>query len=128
LLAHNEWDPAARRPVPKIIYSFGREDQLDKEAIGRLVASLSRLLEPGGALAAAADSGLAPALWWRARARRAVAAAGDREDRGRARLLGAGRPRDAAAAERVLFGLVASRALAASSKLAASQRPRIHGR
>src|SRR5262249_35466109 len=34
---------------------------------------------------------------------------------------GRGRPRDAAAAERVLFGLVANRALAPSSKLAASE-------
>ena len=57
-LAHNEWDVAARRSVPKIVYSFGREDQLDKDAVRRLVASLSRLLEPGEALAAAADAGL----------------------------------------------------------------------
>ncbi len=48
-LAHNQWDPAARRSVPKIVYSFGREDQLDKDAIRRLVTSLSRLLEPGDA-------------------------------------------------------------------------------
>ena len=34
---------------------------------------------------------------------------------------GRGRPRDAAAAERVLFGLVANRALAPSSKLAAAE-------
>jgi hypothetical protein len=29
--------------VPKVIYGFGREDQLDKDAVRRLVASLSRL-------------------------------------------------------------------------------------
>ena len=46
-LAHNEWDAAKGRSVPKVIYGFGREDQLDKEAVRRLVASLSRLLEPG---------------------------------------------------------------------------------
>jgi hypothetical protein len=45
------------RSVPKVIYGFGREDQLDKEAVGRLVASLSRLLEPGD-LPAAAGEGL----------------------------------------------------------------------
>ena len=50
-----------------------------------------------------------------------MAAAGDREDPGRARLIRAGPARDAAAAERVLFGLVANRALAPSSKLAASE-------
>ena len=57
-LAHNEWDAAARRSVPKIVYSFGREDQLDTTAIRRLVASLSRLLEPGDALAASASGEL----------------------------------------------------------------------
>jgi hypothetical protein len=45
--AHNEWDAARVRSVPRVIYGFGREDQLDKEAVRRLVASLSRLLEPG---------------------------------------------------------------------------------
>jgi hypothetical protein len=44
--AHNEWDPARGRSVPRVIYGFGREDQLDTEAVRRLVASLSRLLEP----------------------------------------------------------------------------------
>ena len=31
-LAHNKWDAAARRSVPRPVYSFGREDQLDKDA------------------------------------------------------------------------------------------------
>src|SRR5712691_7088686 len=29
-LAHNEWDGAASRSVPKVLYSFGREDTLDR--------------------------------------------------------------------------------------------------
>src|SRR5260370_8392676 len=58
-LAHNEWDAAARRSAPKLLYSFGREDQLDKDAVRRLVASLSKLLDPGDALAATAGSDLA---------------------------------------------------------------------
>ena len=37
-LAHNEWDPGKGWSVPKVIYGFGREDQLDKEAVRRLVA------------------------------------------------------------------------------------------
>ena len=57
-LAHNEWDAAARRSVPKIVYSFGREDQLDTDAIRRLVTALSRLLSPADALAATADGDL----------------------------------------------------------------------
>ena len=57
-LAHNEWDAAARRSVPKLLYSFGREDQLDKDAVRRLVASLARLLDPAGAPAATAGGEL----------------------------------------------------------------------
>src|SRR5215470_13498209 len=124
-LAHNEWDAAVRQSVPKVIYSFGREDQLDKDAIRRLVASLSRLLEPGAAPTATADGELAfaesrpyggayvlDALWHRLGIGKILA---------RLASSGRGRPRDAAAAERVLFGLVASRALVPSSKLAAAE-------
>ena len=50
-----------------------------------------------------------------------MAPARHREDPGQPRRLGPGQPRDAAAAERVLFGLVANRALAPSSKLAAAE-------
>jgi hypothetical protein len=124
-LAHNQWDAAARRSVPKIVYSFGREDQLDKDAIRRLMASLTRLLEPGGTLTAPAGDGLAftesrpyggayvlDALWQRLGIGKILAGLATS---------GRGRPRDAAATERVLFGLVANRALAPSSKLAASE-------
>ena len=55
-LAHNQWDPAAGRSVPRVLYSFGREDALDRAAIRRLVASLSKLLDPADALAATAGS------------------------------------------------------------------------
>ena len=51
-LAHNEWDPAAGVSRTKVLYSFGREDQLDRAAVQRLVGALSRLLSPEQALAA----------------------------------------------------------------------------
>ncbi len=57
-LAHNEWDPAMGRAVPKVLFTFGREDALDRDAVKRLVASLSKLLDPADALAAAAGSDL----------------------------------------------------------------------
>src|SRR6266542_260591 len=57
-LAHNQWDQAAGRSVPTILYGLGREDRLDRAAIKRLVASLSGLLEPADALAATAGAGL----------------------------------------------------------------------
>jgi hypothetical protein len=127
-LAHNEWDPVAGRSVPKILYGFGREDQLDRDAVKRLVASLSRLLDPAEALAAAAGSELElefcesrpfggtftlDALWRRLgidTAIRGLAAAPPRR----------GRPREVEVSERVLFALVANRALDAGSKLAAA--------
>jgi Transposase DDE domain len=124
-LAHNEWDAAARRAVPKLLYSFGREDRLDKDAVRRLVASLARLLDPSDALAATADGNLVftgsrpcggayvlDMLWRRLGIGTILTGL---------RAGGRGRPRDAAAAERVLFGLVANRALAPSSKLAAAE-------
>ena len=125
-LAHNQWDPAAGRSVPKVLYSFGREDTLDRAAIKRLVASLSKLLDPADTLAATAGSDLVfqesrpfggafvlDALWRRLGIDKVITGL----DRGPRR----GRPRDAAATERVLFGLVANRALAPSSKLAAAE-------
>jgi hypothetical protein len=119
-LAHNEWDAATKTSRPKVLYSFGREDALDRAMIERLVASLCRLLDPGAALAATTTSGLQfvssrafggawvlDALWRRLGI-----------DKVLTRLL-AGTRRDPAT-ERVLFALVANRALAASSKLAAA--------
>jgi hypothetical protein len=118
-LAHNEWDAAAGMSRARVIHNFGREDQLDRAALARLVRSVSRFLDPEQALAASADGELVfvgsrpfggawllDQLWRRlgidAAIRRAVA----------------GR-RLSAATERVIFTLVANRALAPSSKLAA---------
>ena len=42
--------------VAKVIHSFGREDQLDRVALARLVRSLSRALEPEQALIATAPA------------------------------------------------------------------------
>jgi hypothetical protein len=53
-LAHNEWDPVAKQSKVRVIYNFGREDQLDREAIVRLIGSLQRALEPEQAVRTAA--------------------------------------------------------------------------
>jgi hypothetical protein len=119
-LAHNEWDAQAGVSRTKVLHSFGREDEIDKDAVRRLVTALSRLLDPADALAATSGGELTltssrplggtyvlDQLWRRlgldAVIRRQLA--GRRLD-----------PR----VERVLFALVANRALAASSKLAAT--------
>ena len=119
-LAHNTWDPNAKRSRVQVLYNFGREDAANRAALERLVASVTRFLEPDRALAATADQGLAfiesrplGGVWvleglWR---RLGI-------DQTMRRLL-AGRRLDASA-ERVLFALVANRVLAPSSKLAAA--------
>ena len=54
-LAHNVWDPAAKRSKVQVVYNFGREDAASREALQRLVASVARHLDPGTARAAAAE-------------------------------------------------------------------------
>src|SRR5450756_1133074 len=51
-LAHNERHPETGSPVARIIHNFGRADQVDREALRRLVASISRVLDPAAAVAA----------------------------------------------------------------------------
>jgi hypothetical protein len=46
-LPHNVWDPAAKRWKVQVVYNFGREDAANREALQRLVASVSRFLKPG---------------------------------------------------------------------------------
>jgi hypothetical protein len=119
-LAHNVWDPVAKRSKVQVIYNFGREDAANREALARLVASVSRFLDPDAALAAQAEGmeflasrplggiWVLEGLWKRLAIGNTM------------RRLLKGRRRDAAV-ERVLFALVANRALAPSSKLAASR-------
>src|SRR5919197_5809424 len=57
-LAHNTWDPQAKRSRVQVVYNFGREDHHNRAALQRLVASVSRFLDPDQALAATAGEGL----------------------------------------------------------------------
>jgi IS4 transposase len=123
-LAHNVWDSEKKRSRTEVLYNFGREDASSRAALERLAGSLARFLaaspDPQARLFAAAGEGfkyegsrplggtyVLDALWRRFGI-----------DATLRRLL-EGRRRDPAA-ERVLFALVASRALAPSSKLAAA--------
>ena len=54
-LAHNVWDPAAKRSRVQVVYNFGREEPATREALERLAASVARHLEPGKARAIAAE-------------------------------------------------------------------------
>ncbi|MDA8331928.1 MAG: IS1634 family transposase, partial [Candidatus Dormibacteraeota bacterium] len=120
-LAHNQWDPARQQARAQVIHSFGREDQLDREAIKRLIRSLTRVLEPQDALRATASEDL------RFVDSRPVGGAWVLDqlwhqlgiDQGVKRIL-AGRKLDPKV-ERVLFAMVANRALEPLSKLAGTQ-------
>ena len=121
-LAHNERHPRTGSPVAKVIHNFGRADLVDREALRRLVASISRFLEPEQAVAAAAagqvevlearrmgGSWVLGRLWERLEIGQAICR------------VASGRRLDGQAAERVIFALVAQRALEPASKLAATR-------
>jgi hypothetical protein len=118
-LAHNVWDPAKRQARAQVIHSFGREDRLDREALARLVRSITRFLDPEQALAAQAPEGLRFLDSW------PMGGAWVLDCLWRALGLGAALRRVAARrrvtplVERLLFALVCNRALDPMSKLAA---------
>lgn len=120
-LAHNQWDVERQQARAQVIYSFGREDQLDRVAIERLVRSLSRVLEPAQQLAVTAgtelsyvDSRRMGAAWVFDQVWRRVGI-----DRVLCAALSATRMDDRV--ERVIFAMVANRALEPLSKLAATR-------
>ena len=119
-LAHSERHPVTGVPSAKVIHNFGRADAVDRDALARLVASISRFLDPAQAIEAALgeieilDSRRFGGAWllgqlWE---RLGIGAALHR--------VAAERRLDAEATERVLFALVAQRALEPASKLAAT--------
>jgi Transposase DDE domain len=121
-LAHSERHPVTGVPSAKVIHNFGRAETVDRDALARLVASISRFLDPQQAIAAAhtgqieildsrrfGGAWLLDQLW----VRLGIGAA--------LRGVAAGRRVDGDAAERVLFALVAQRALEPGSKLAATR-------
>jgi hypothetical protein len=55
-LAHNERHPETGSPVAKVIHYFGRAEKVDREALRRLVSSISRFLEPAEVAAALVGS------------------------------------------------------------------------
>jgi hypothetical protein len=117
-LAHNVWDPAAKRSRVQVVYNFGREEPAAREALERLVASVCRHLDPGRARSA---EGLEFAESRPLGGAHVLDALWERLGIGpQMRSLLKGRRLDPSA-ERVLFALTANRALAPSSKLAAAR-------
>jgi transposase len=44
-LAHNERDPVTKKPIAKIIHTFGRADDLDRDQLVRLCRSIARVCD-----------------------------------------------------------------------------------
>jgi hypothetical protein len=119
-LAHNERHPKTGVPVAKVIHNFGRKDKVDKEALARLVSSISRILDlpATGSSLAGSDIEIVDSrrfggafvldqMWERLGIADAL------------RSSASGRRIDADAVERICFALVAQRCLEPASKLAA---------
>jgi hypothetical protein len=121
-LAHSERHPVTGVPSAKVIHNFGRADSVDRAALARLVASISRFLDPEQAIAAAPtgeidvlDSRRFGGAW-------VLERLWDRLGVGAAlRRVAEGRRLGGDTVERVLFALVAQRALEPGSKLAATR-------
>ena len=109
-LAQNERDPQTGVPRARIIHRFGRADQVDRDALGRLVRSISRFLDPGEAVQATASGDvqiiesrtmgsawLADRLWERLEIGKTIIGAA------------AGRRFDAERVERAIFAMVSNR-------------------
>jgi len=121
-LAHNERHPETGNPVAKVIHNFGRAEHVDRQALARLVGSISRFLTPEQAVSAAAgaeveilDSRRLGGAWTLDRVweRLGIGAA--------IRRVATGRRLDGETVERIVFALVAQRALEPGSKLAGTR-------
>jgi len=121
-LAHNERSAETGNPVAKVIHNFGRAEHVDRDALARLVSSISRFLTPEQAAAAAhgaeveiLDSRPLGGAW-------TLDQLWDRLGIGAAiRRVATSRRLDGAEVERIVFALVAQRALKPGSKLAATK-------
>lgn len=118
-LAHNTRHPETGVSTASVIHNFGRAEQVDRAGLARLVASISRFLDPADAAAAASGAEVEildsrrlggawtlDALWQRLGIGVAL------------RRAAAGRRLDPEVAERTVFAMVAQRALDPGSKLA----------
>lgn len=121
-LAHNEWDSKAGYSKVRVLYNFGREENVDKEALKRLVNSISRFLSPEDTLKAQAQlSNSADIQFVSSRSM-----GGTCFLQGLWQKLGINKVLDKLArqrnfkisVERAIFAMVANRALAPKSKLA----------
>lgn len=121
-LAHNYWDSSVGQARARVLYNFGREDQLDREVLHRLVQSIARYLGPEELLKVEAQwNGETPLKFVSSRSLGAAWVLNEvwkelKLDRLLVQMLKPRRYR--ADVERAIFAMVANRALAPCSKLA----------
>jgi len=121
-LAHNERHPVSGSPVAKVIHSFGRADKVDRDALARLVSSISRFLTPEQAATAAVGADVEIVDSRRLGGARTLDRVWECLGIGAAiRRAAADRRLDGEAVERVVFAVVAQRALEPGSKLAGTK-------
>ena len=120
-LAENVWDPQKRCAVAKVAYSFGRGDEVDREAMQRLARSILRVFSSEEALATDPDvrvfqswpyggAYVLEALWRELEIPETI----DAHARGQ---------KTQQPVERALFAMVANKALQPYSKLHCASRP-----
>jgi len=119
-LAHNERNERGV-PVARVIHNFGREDQLDREALGRLVRSIQRFLGGEETLRAQAPEGFEFVRAPEAGGPHVLDALWSELGIGRAISRVAGRSRGRSGVERAIFTMVCQRCLEPASKLEATR-------
>lgn len=119
-LAHNERNERGV-PVARVIHNFGREDQLDREALQRLVSSIQRFLGGAETLRAGTPEGFEFVAAPESGGPHAVGQLWSQLGIGKAigRVAGAGRGRSGV--ERAIFTMVCQRCLEPGSKLEATR-------
>jgi hypothetical protein len=119
-LAHNERNERGV-PVARVIHNFGREDRLDREALGRLVRSIQRFLGGEETLRAGTSDGFRFVRAPEAGGPHVLDALWSELGIGKAINRVAGRGRGRSGVERAIFAMVCQRCLEPASKLEATR-------
>ncbi len=122
-LAHNHWDAETKRAKAAVLYNFGRREEVNEDALRRLVRSINRFLGPEDEIASAVDGAASPMTWVESRPmggawllRKLWERIG--ADKDLVKLARSRRFEDGDAVEGTIFAMVANRALQPMSKRA----------
>ena len=119
-LAHNERNERGV-PVARVIHNFGREDQLDREGLLRLVSSIQRFLGGTETLRAGTPEGFEFVAAPESGGPHAIGQLWAQLGIGKAIMRVAGQGRGRSGVERAIFAMVCQRCLEPASKLEATR-------